>query len=386
MKSKLIVVTAIIAFLLSSAFVSPSGTRAQYGILLQCQSREHYVEVEQYTYYHITVTNTGESADTYNVTSDPPPEFWQAELSTSEISVPAGEEETVLLKVKTTCECEFGDRASINVTATSLSDPGVLDRIQTITTFATAKVSLSTDTDYVQLERSGSYIHEINVTNEGSETDTFWLTVSQSQALSPVLDAEYITLPSNASGTVNLTVSALQSAAYGYHELSIGAESVHNSERFDYLTVTVIVGKIELEVSEIKLSNKHPDEGEIVTITFEITNTGTANATDVMITVYNVTSDGKKTEIGSDLATIAPEGKVTIQKDIIYSSDFTGVSMEAKIKGKHEVWQESLTSEDLGFGPEDKDDFPLPFIVFIIILILVITIVVVTLLRKKKKD
>jgi len=244
--------------------------------------------MEQYTYYSIKITNTGDSNDTYNLTMDIPPEHWEANLSTSEISIPANEYRNVMLKVKTTCECEFGEMLVINVTATSESDPGVSDKIQTITTFAYMKIVLETNTDYVQLDRGESYTHEVIAINVGSEEDTFWLTVSQIQELSPVLDVEYLTLSSNASGTITLTVTASPSASLGYYELSIGAESLYNSENFDFLTITVIIGEIELVAQNIELSNKHPKEGDSVTISLEISNTGTVNAMDIHSKRYEI--------------------------------------------------------------------------------------------------
>jgi uncharacterized membrane protein len=129
----------IIVSLILLTFVIPSETRAEYGVLLECQDNEHYVAMEQYTYYSIKITNTGDSNDTYNLTMDIPPEHWEANLSTSEISIPANEYRNVMLKVKTTCECEFGEILVINVTATSESDPGAK---QTQITYSWIEVNL----------------------------------------------------------------------------------------------------------------------------------------------------------------------------------------------------------------------------------------------------
>lgn len=381
MNHKILMGLTIIALLIIASFVSPSGTRAQYGVLLECDSNEHYTEVERYTYYQIKITNTGDSDDAYNLTINSPPEHWHAELSTSSVIISAGDNEDVMLKVKSTCECEFGEKVTINVTATSESDPSVFDKVQTITTFATVLVSLDTDMNYVQLNKGGSYIHEIIVRNGGSEVDTFSLTVTQSPELSPVLDAESITLSSRTKGTINLTATASPSASYGYYELSIEAESLHNSEKFDFLTITIIIGEIELTAKNFELSNKNPKEGETVSVSMEISNSGTVNASDLMITVYCVTKDGQKMEIGSELAAIPSGEKIDIKRDMIYTSDFDTLSIEAKIDVENEIWQESFTAKELGFGEEDEGDFPYIFIALIVIIVIAIIIV---LLRIRK--
>lgn len=385
MNQRITMVTMIITVLILSGFVSPSGTRSQYGVSIECESREHYVEMEQYTYYLIKISNIGDSDDTYNLSMDSPPDHWQAELNVSEISIPTMDYRNVMLKVKSTCDCESGESLLINVTATSETDPSVFDSILIITTFASVKVVIFTDTDYMQLDRGESYTHKINVRNEGSERDTFWITVSESPELTTSLGSDHITLPSNTRGIINLTVTASASAFYGYHELNIGAESMHNSDEFEILTITIIVGKIELKVQNIELSKINPKEGDTVTISFDISNTGSVNARDLMITVYNLTKEGGEKEIGSNLISINPEEEVTIQNDIIYSSDFNGISIEAKIKGKYEIWQDSLTAKELGLEQEQEDEIPY-FLIGLIIVILVVIVIIFLGLRKKWRE
>jgi len=380
-----ILVSVLITVLVLPGTVGSEGTRAQYGVSLECESNEHYVEKEQYTYYHITITNTGESEDTYNLTVDTLPEHWQADLNTSEIAIPAQENRNVLLRVKTTCDCEFGEITVLNVTAASESDPGVFDRVQTVTTFATVKVVLETQMDYRQVSRGDSYVHEFSVRNKGSEEDTFEISFSQSQVLTTSLSEEYITLGTNATGTVSVTISAPASAPYGYHELGIMAESIHNPEEFESLAVTVIIGEVSLWVDDIGLSNPNPEKGETVKISFDLRNTGNVDITDTMITVHYLFKNGSKSEIGSEMVSIDADEKVAIQREILYSSDFDGISVEAKIEGKYEIWEEPLTPKELGFGKEEDGEFPIIFVVLFLIILIVITLIFIIIKNKKKK-
>lgn len=380
---RVIMVLGIIAILVLPGFVGSEGTRALYGVSVECESAEHYVEKEQYTYYLMTIMNTGESEDTYNLTMDALPEHWQAELNMSIITIPSQESGNVMLKVKTTCECEFGEKLLLNVTATSESDPGIFDKVQTVTTYATVNIVLETQMDYRQVSRGGSYVHEFSILNKGSEEDTFEISVSQSQVLVTSLNEEYITLSTNTTGTVSVTISAPASAPYGYHELTIGAESVHNSEELESLTITVIVGEISLRVEDIGLSSANPKEGETATISFELSNTGTVDVTDTMITVHYLFKNGSKSEIGSEMVSIDTGEKAAIQRDILYSPDFDGISIEAKREGRYKIWEESLTPQELGFGEEEDSD--IFYVLLALIIIVLATVFLVFFVKNKRK-
>lgn len=380
---RLIPVLCTITVLVLPGCAGAEGTRAQYGVSIECENSEHYVEMEQYTYYLITITNTGEMEDTYNVTRDAVPEHWQAFLNTSEITVPAQESRNVMLRVKTTCECQFGERLLLNVTASSQSDPGVSDKVLTVTTYATVEIELETRTDYNQLSRGASYIHEVTVRNRGTESDTFEITLSHGTALSSVLEEASITLPTNTSGTVNVTLNASPSAQFGYHELIVGAESVHNTEVFETLTITVIVGEISLDVEDPKMSPSHPVEGDSATLSFDISNKGSVAINDAMITVFHISTNGNRSEIGSRLASIEPGDSVVIREDFVYSPDFNGISVEARIGGEHTVWEESLTPEEAGFGKEEADESSFSLMAVILIILAAVVIILLILWSRR---
>lgn len=374
----------IIGLLFSSAFASPSGTRAQYDVMLECEDNEHYVDLEQLTFYTLKITNLGSSEDTYNLIVDTPPEHWTADLSVYIITVPASEHENIMLKVKTTCDCEYGESVVINVKATSKSDPEIYDKIQTTTTYTLVKVELDTDSNYVQLGRGESYTHAFTVNNEGDCNETFSISASQPPGLSAVLDKGNITLQSRFSGTVNTIITASSTASFGYRQLSIGAESLHNSVKFDFVYVTVIIGKIDLRVEKIELSNTNPKDGESVTVSMEISNIGNVNISGLMITVFNLTKEGQKMELGSEYKYLQIGNNLTFQRDMTYSSNFQGLVVEGRLQGIYEVFQKSYTAEELGLGEEPEDDDAYTFNVLVIVILVVIVIAVLILYWKKR--
>jgi uncharacterized membrane protein len=372
----------LIIMLILSGFVSSTGTRAQNGVLLVCESNEHYTVMEQFIDYQIQITNIGDEEDTYTLTKEAPIEHWQTQLSIQIITIPTEESRNIILKVKPTCECESGIKAYVNVTATSQNDETISDTVQTITTYASVKVSLWTNTNYKQIEKGESCIYEINARNEGSENDTFQLSVNQIPELDVELSDKYLMLPSKSNGTINLTVKSSQSIAYGYYALNIKAVSIHNSEKSDELLITIIVGKIDFTIHNISLSNKHPGDGESITVTLELMNSGTVNVSDLMITFYYLTKEDSNLEIDSELVSIETGEKIIREKNIVIHSNFTGILIEAKIAGKYEIWQESITKEELGLKLKETDNAQhyQPYLILGILIILLILII-----RKKNR-
>jgi uncharacterized membrane protein len=362
--------------------VISTGIEAGYDVLLECESNEHYTEMEQYTDYQLKITNSGDSEDTYILTKDSPPEHWQTQLSVAILTIPAYDSRYVTLKVKPTCECESGVKVYINVTATSESDPSVFDIVQTITTYANVKVSLEKINDYVQIQQGESYDYEILIENEGSENDSFQLSVlSLNEQLTTELETEYITLSSKKNRTFNISVNSLKSTSHGYYEFKIEAVSLHNPKKSDSLTVTTIVGGIDLKSRNITFSNNNPSLDEIITISMEILNNGTVECKDIIITIFLLSEDERRLEIGSEMISIKSKETVNIQKDMKIYSNTTGILIEAKIKGKYEIWQKSYNLKELGLSMDNSSEVPY---YFIILLILVLLIIIGLILKFKK--
>lgn len=382
MKRKFI--TTLILLLIFLTFIGPSGTRAEYGVLLECSSNKHYTENEQYTYYQIKVINNGDVEDTYTLTKNSPSEHWRAQLDIQVITIPAYESRNVILKVKPICDCESGTKEYINVTATSQSDESLYDTVLTVTTYAKVKVSVTSSEDYAQLERDESHIYQIIVNNEGSESDSFWLTISHPQELLVELSDNYVTLASKANMAINLTVTVQPSASYRYYEIDIKAESLHNSKKSDTLTITTIVGKIELIIQNLTISNKRPKETESIKISYDLFNNGTVDGKNLLITTYYMNEDNQTLEIGSDMTFIGVKEVMTFQKDFQVTSNFTGILIKAKIQGKYEVFQEKVTAQELGVKIDKSEDIDYYVIILVIIILVFLGIIILKLYKGRK--
>lgn len=382
MCSKFFFACIFICVLLALFNITSSESRGQYDILMECKSNEHYTEMEQFTEYHIKITNNGDFEDTYMLTKDSPPEHWQTQLSIGIITIPSGESRYITLKVKPTCECESGVKVFINVTAKSQSNPNIFDFVHTITTYANVKVSLIKEIDYIQIDPGESCEYQFRVKNEGSENDSFGLIVSCPSELEAFLDNYEIFLINNSYKSIALSLSSSRATSMGYYEIFVDAISNHNSNKKDRIIFTSIVGKIDLKIQNITLSNKYINIGETIEISFEIINNGSVILKDSMISLYIITSENYTEEIYSMKISIDPNKSFKIHKDFTIESNFTGIYIAVNYEGNYLFWNETITKTDLGLVFKKSKSFPIFMFIPIILIIISVAIVFNKRLRK----
>ena len=204
LKLKTIITTFLfLSSLLTLTFFMPfslpdmsNAESSDYEVVLDVQSNELFATLFRPAYYTITVTNTGNKDDTYNVTHDPPLPYWEVSLDINPFYpmlpffIPAGGSGNITLMVQPTCDCELGNRTSINVTVTSDSDINVSNKVQTITIYAFADVSLSSQAEYLEMDVDVMHTIEMTVMNEGEYNDTFSLSLTHPAEIYAELDAD----------------------------------------------------------------------------------------------------------------------------------------------------------------------------------------------------
>jgi uncharacterized membrane protein len=265
----------------------PNSARAEsapYNVTVECESNEHYTNGGEFTYYTITITNNGTEDDTYDLTYNLPPSTWSHNLNVSSVFIPAGESRNVTLKVAPgTCGCEYGTSASVNVTATSQSNITVSDKVETITTFMIAGVTLKAPVDYLEMGIGDTQTIEIIIMNECNLEDTFTLFLSNSSGISAELDNYTVSLRGNASGTFNLTVSMPESGMGQYHQVRIMAQSLHDESAVDNLVLPTFLHymvTVDCEKNEL-----YTEKNVFTFYTITVSNLGTKDDT------YTITYD-----------------------------------------------------------------------------------------------
>lgn len=278
------IILIIIILIMLGLPQSAQAEGADYNVTVECESNEHYTNGGEFTYYTITITNNGTQDDTYDLSHDLKPSTWQASLNLTSIFVPAGESRNITFMVAPgTCGCEYGTNNSINVTATSQSNITVSDKVETITTFMIASVTLKAPVDYLEMGLGDWQTVEISVINECDLSDTFTLILSNTSGIYAELDVYTISLPGKTNGTVNLTASITESGKGDFHQVRIMAISLHDESTTDNLILpTFLVYMVTVNCE----NNEHYTEKNVFTFyTITVSNVGTKDDT------YTITFD-----------------------------------------------------------------------------------------------
>ncbi len=379
----------IIASLLILSFFMPfslshssRGDEGDYMVLLKAPNNEHYTEKNVYTYYTITVTNMGNFDDTYNLTHDTMPKYWQGSINVTTLFVPAGEFRNITFKIKPTCNCEEGNTTYINVTATSQSDVNVSDKIQILTTYIIADVDLSSQTVKIDIGADESQTVDITVTNNCELEDTFSLNVSHPQGIVAELSVDTVSLPGLGSTTITLNVSIPQLRHDGLNRVEIGAQSLHDNTKTDAYFVNVLVVSPDLYISSLYFSNNRPKKQENTTIFAEIENQGLLDATNVTVRFSYVHDNDTKTLIGSERESIKAGNYAVLDWEFTAKSDIKGFVMEIDFEGKYDNINQSFSIKEADFTVKEPDSPSA--LIFIILGVLIIIVVVLVIVLKKR--
>ncbi len=187
--------------------------------------------------YTLTLTNVGETTDTYNLAGSFPPGV-AAAFSQTSITVPPGVSNSrqVTLTLTPAVGTAAGDDP-FTVTATSTSDASVSATVHgTLTVLSNGvQVTLTPSTG-----APGSTF-QLKVTNTGTARDTFNLALGGPAALVAELATSQVTLAPGASQTVNVTTGAVSFAVQGPLTLTATATSQTNPAATSQATAAIDV-------------------------------------------------------------------------------------------------------------------------------------------------
>ena len=228
--------------------------------------------------YKFTVTNTGNTKDTINLSSS---DDSTSTLSQSSISLLSGASTEVTLTVSANALTTAGGY-EVSITATSQGDNTKTDVITTTTTIlpvygvvVEGVGDLTTETN----NASNGVNYTFTITNTGNTEDTFVLTSSDNTA---TINQTLVTIGSNASAVVILTIPASSLATAGDYIVSVTATSQgDNTKSTEISTITSILPVYDVAISGLmKLSTDSADADAGINFQFTVTNKG--NTDDVI--------------------------------------------------------------------------------------------------------
>jgi len=223
--------------------VTVESTR-NYGVELTTPVSEKQAMKGERVIYLITVKNTGNGEDTFNITVTETVAGW-ATPELTEVTLGAGASMEFDLTVDVPLETPV-TTAEITVAAESQGDPAAGDELNiTVTVLedtATYGVELRGDTrKTVTAGEQASY--ELTVTNTGNGEDTMTIEVTGVNQGWATLEITSVTLAPGASRVFNLTVIVPGETPKGAYHFTISATSQGNGTTTDSLEVTVTVEK-----------------------------------------------------------------------------------------------------------------------------------------------
>ncbi|MBW2981463.1 lamin tail domain-containing protein [Candidatus Woesearchaeota archaeon] len=181
--------------------------------------------------YTITITNTGNQADVFDLARNNIDGAATADLNQSTVSLAAGASADITLTVADSTSGTY----AVNVTAASQTDITVADEIQTITTVTTGPVygvSVANLDLNQEVTNTQTAVYSIQITNAGNQVDSFDLIVNNldnadTASISPILVTNI-----NPGATANVLLSVADSTP-GLYTVTVTAVSQTDSNAND---------------------------------------------------------------------------------------------------------------------------------------------------------
>lgn len=224
---------------------------------------------EETVNFILTINNTGQGADTYDITLSGPIENW-ASLSNSQITVPENGEAEVVVMVDVPDDADE-ESYLFNATVTS-SDGMISDSVTMTLNVLVDGVSVIAQTDLVNTFRENVVNLVFDVTNTGQGVDTYTITLEGDPADGAVLSNETIEVAEGETAHVMVDVTPPEDIDEGFYVLTLVATSSNGvtNDRAE-TSIFVQVNGIDLTCEEPVKTGYQGGQAEFV-ITLE--NTG----------------------------------------------------------------------------------------------------------------
>ena len=236
--------------------------------------------------FKINVTNTLTTTQlTVNLTRSTPPSYWTAQLSQSQISVPALATRSVTLTVGVPANAS-ADSVGKQIIVTATPDFGDTEQITTTTKVSqTYGIQTSTPTASKNTVGGATVTFSLVINNTGNGADTVTVSHSGEPSSWTVSHVSSVTVPAAGSRSVTVTVVPPSNATAGTYQTTVKATSSDGTTN-DQTTFIIIVGKVYgLTLSSSDVS-KYVTPNTPTYYNLSITNTGNT-ADNAIIGIVN---------------------------------------------------------------------------------------------------
>ena len=251
-------------------YINTTTTIAIYCVNLTVDNETKTTDVGENATYILTVTNTGNADDSFNLTVINPDNASVVGLNKTQVMLSASATETVSLNIGNATVGTF----RVNVTATSQGDLSKSDFVNTTTTVvpvAVYGVDLTVDEEAKTTVEGENATYILTVNNTGNADDSFNLTVTNLDNASVVyLNKTQVTLSPSATETVSLNVG---NATVGTFRVNVTATSQNDSSKSAFVNTTTTVATYGVNLT-VDAAAKTTIEGENATYILAVNNTG----------------------------------------------------------------------------------------------------------------
>jgi uncharacterized membrane protein len=217
----------------------------------------------------VTLNNTGQGEDTYDITLEGTGAAW-ATPGQSSLLIPENRESEVVIQVDVPDDADEGVYM-INVTTTS-SDGITAEVVTLLLEVMVDGVTVVAADELAEVWPDQTVILFFNITNTGQGPDTFDLTLEGDEPGWGSISVSPITIEEGATETVTVDVMPPSDPAEGFYEYTLRATSANG------ITTTTATTSVKIWVSGVELttnvSKMDGHRGDLIQFTLNVGNTG----------------------------------------------------------------------------------------------------------------
>jgi trimeric autotransporter adhesin len=260
---------------------------AAYNVDLSPNTQTGNADPGESSDYTLTITNTGNIADTYTLSST------DGTFNTNSVELDVGDSTDVIFTTDIPASAMAGDTFTDYATVTSDSDETKTDTISTTTTAnAVYGVDLSPNTQDANADPSAEYVYEITINNLGNAEDTY--TISSTDG---TLNQTTATLSAGSSTIFTLSYSVPENAlADQEFDVDVTATSDNDETKTKTVTATTTANAFANGVLNTFTSSESIKLGDSSDFTIDFQNTGNY---DFEATAYVNVKDSSNTLVGT---------------------------------------------------------------------------------------
>ncbi len=268
-------IVALIALVGAATLLVADDAEAVTSISLSIQGADtQSVDPGSSATFKVNVTNTLTTTQlTVNLTNSTPPTHWTAQLSQTQITVPALATRSVTLTVGVPANAT-ADSVGKQIIVTATPDFGDTEQITTTTKVSqTYGIQTSTSTASKTTVGGSTVTFSLNISNTGNGADTVAVSHSGQPSTWVVSHVSSVTVPAAGTRSVTITVVPPSNATSGTYQTTVKATS-NDGTTNDQTTFIIIIDKVYgLTLSSSDVS-KYVTPNVAAYYNLSVTNTG----------------------------------------------------------------------------------------------------------------